>query len=511
MHGVHVVRLVRRVRDERVEERVLLRDVRLDVGVEDRRLVQVVARQVRQQLLDVLDRVVLVGTHVVRVAAARVVRARAAEVLHRDVLAGDGLDHVRPGDEHLRGLVDHHHEVGQRGGVDVPAGRRAHDQRDLRDHAAGVHVALEDLAVQPERDHALLDARAAALVDPDDRAAELHRQVEHLDDLLAVDLAQAAAEDRDVLAEHRDRPAVHRAVAGDHAVAVRALLLLAEVRGAVPGQLVHLDEAALVEQHLDPLAGRLLALGVLLLDHPLRPGVHGLVVAPVQVGELAGRGVDVDLGLGRDRSSVGVGRAGGVVVRHEPQRSARRLGGVDGTAWGDLSRPPLREGALRRAVLTTAPWTALDVVPATGSTNADLAAAVRAGTGRARVGADHGRPAVRTRTARPHLDDAAALGARRLVLRASGRREPGAVVLAAPRGGAGGQRRADPGRRPERPAEVAERRPGGRRASCAACSPRWWSTRPARASWSGSASTSCSAPTSCPCPPRRRWRSRAPP
>ncbi|GAA4347517.1 biotin--[acetyl-CoA-carboxylase] ligase [Angustibacter luteus] len=51
---------------------------------------------------------------------------------------------------------------------------------------------------------------------------------------------------------------------------------------------------------------------------------------------------------------------------------------MDGTAWGDLSRPPLREGALRRAVLT-APWTALDVVPATGSTNADLAAAVRAG------------------------------------------------------------------------------------------------------------------------------------
>jgi BirA family biotin operon repressor/biotin-[acetyl-CoA-carboxylase] ligase len=52
---------------------------------------------------------------------------------------------------------------------------------------------------------------------------------------------------------------------------------------------------------------------------------------------------------------------------------------VDGTAWGDLSRPPLREGALRRAVLPTAPWTALDVVPATGSTNADLAAAVRQG------------------------------------------------------------------------------------------------------------------------------------
>ena len=136
------------------------------------------------------------------VAALGVVRARAAEFLERDVLAGDGLDDVRAGDEHLRGLVDHDDEVGQRGGVDVPAGGRAHDQRDLRDDAGGAHGAVEDLAVQAERDDALLDARAAALVDADDRAAGLHREVEHLDDLLAVDLAERAAEDGDVLAEH---------------------------------------------------------------------------------------------------------------------------------------------------------------------------------------------------------------------------------------------------------------------------------------------------------------------
>src|SRR6516165_3707091 len=60
----------------------------------------------------------------------------------------------------------------------------------------------------------------ATVVDADDRAAGLHRVVHHLDDLLAVDLAEAAAEDGEVLAEHGDRPAVHRAGAGDHAVAV---------------------------------------------------------------------------------------------------------------------------------------------------------------------------------------------------------------------------------------------------------------------------------------------------
>ncbi|MGN6299723.1 MAG: biotin--[acetyl-CoA-carboxylase] ligase [Angustibacter sp.] len=50
------------------------------------------------------------------------------------------------------------------------------------------------------------------------------------------------------------------------------------------------------------------------------------------------------------------------------------------TPWADLSRPPLRAAALRRALLDPAgPWTSLEVVAATGSTNADLAALARAG------------------------------------------------------------------------------------------------------------------------------------
>ena len=167
--------------------------------------------------------------------------------------------------------------------------------RDLRDHAGGVHVAAEDLAVQAERDHALLDAGAGALVDADDRAAGLHGEVHDLGDLLAVDLAQRAAEDREVLGEHAHLAAVDGAVAGDHAVAVRPVLLQAERRGPVPGQLVELDEGALVEEHLDPLAGGLPALGVLLLDGLGGARVHGLVEPAVEVGELAGGRVDVDV------------------------------------------------------------------------------------------------------------------------------------------------------------------------------------------------------------------------
>ncbi len=54
---------------------------------------------------------------------------------------------------------------------------------------------------------------------------------------------------------------------------------------------------------------------------------------------------------------------------------------TDHTSWADLSRPPLRAEPLRRALVGGGgPWTSLDVVAATGSTNADLAARARAGT-----------------------------------------------------------------------------------------------------------------------------------
>lgn len=48
--------------------------------------------------------------------------------------------------------------------------------------------------------------------------------------------------------------------------------------------------------------------------------------------------------------------------------------------WSDLERPPLNAGALRAALLwPDGLWTRLDVVESTGSTNADLLAAARAG------------------------------------------------------------------------------------------------------------------------------------
>jgi BirA family biotin operon repressor/biotin-[acetyl-CoA-carboxylase] ligase len=55
---------------------------------------------------------------------------------------------------------------------------------------------------------------------------------------------------------------------------------------------------------------------------------------------------------------------------------------VDGGAWRDLRRPPLRQTALRRALLPpSGPFARLDVVPRVGSTNEALAEAAAADPG----------------------------------------------------------------------------------------------------------------------------------
>jgi hypothetical protein len=223
----------------------------------------------------------------------------------------------------VRGALDHEREVGDRGGVDRAARARPHDQGDLRDHARRDHVAVEDLAEQPERDHSLLDPRAAAVVDADQRAPGLQRVIHQLDDLLPVHLAQRAAEHGEVLAVHAHRPAVDGAETGHHAIAVGAVGLHPEVVRPVPGQLVELGEGARVEQPVDPLPRGHLALGVLPFHGPCRAGVNGLVPALLQDGDLAGGGVRVR-GAARLVSGIcGYGWFAGNLTAHAPQGSRR--------------------------------------------------------------------------------------------------------------------------------------------------------------------------------------------
>ena len=80
---------------------------------------------------------------------------------------------------------------------------------------------------------------------------------------------QRAAEHGEILAEDVDQPAVDRALAGHHAVARDLLVLHAEIDRAVLDEHVVFLERAGIEQHVDALARRQLALGVLRLDAAL--------------------------------------------------------------------------------------------------------------------------------------------------------------------------------------------------------------------------------------------------
>ena len=107
----------------------------------------------------------------------------AAQLFEGDVLPGHGLDDLGAGDEHLRNLLDHDREVGDRRRIDRAAGTRPRDQRQLRNDAACLDVAPKDFRITAEADDALLNARAARIVEPDHGRADPHRRGERGDDL----------------------------------------------------------------------------------------------------------------------------------------------------------------------------------------------------------------------------------------------------------------------------------------------------------------------------------------
>ena len=190
-------------------------------------------------------------------------RGRSAQLLFRDIFVCHGLDDVGTGDEHVAGFIHHEHEIGKGGRVDGAARAGPHDRGDLRDHAAGQNISQENVGVARERKYALLNARAARIVQADDRRAGLQREVHDLDDLLRVAFRKRSAKDGEILREDVRRAAVNQAPARDKAVTVDDLFLHAKIVAAMANQLVHLLKRAFVQQQVDAFARGKLAFVVL--------------------------------------------------------------------------------------------------------------------------------------------------------------------------------------------------------------------------------------------------------
>ncbi len=157
-----------------------------------------------------------------------------------------GLDHLRPGDEHMAGALHHEDKVGECRRIDRAARARPHDGRDLWNHAARQRVAQEDFGIAGQRRHAFLNARAAGIVQPDHRRAGLQRQVHDLADFERVGFRERSTQHGEILRENIHDPPVDLPVAGDKSVAIHHLLVHSEVGGAMPDQLVHFFERACI-------------------------------------------------------------------------------------------------------------------------------------------------------------------------------------------------------------------------------------------------------------------------
>ena len=159
--SLHVVGLVGIGRDQRVERRA--RRGRPDRALgRTRRLLAVGGRQEVEEAPELQQRLDVVLEGEVGDARSRGVGDGAAQLLLRHRLVRHRLHHIGPGDEHVGAVLHHEDEVGHRRRIDRAAGAGPHDQRDLRHHARGQHVALEHLGIAGERGDAFLDARAAA-------------------------------------------------------------------------------------------------------------------------------------------------------------------------------------------------------------------------------------------------------------------------------------------------------------------------------------------------------------
>ena len=242
---------------------------------------------------------------------------RAAELVEGHVLVRHGLHDVRAGHEHVRRVAHHRDEVGDRGRVHRAAGARPEDRRQLRHDARGEHVAQEDVGVPAERDHALLDPRAARVVESDHRRAVSHRQVHDLADLRRVRFGQRAAEHREVLREHVDEPAIDVTESRYDTVANDALVVRDELRGPRHHERVELRERPLVEQEVDAFARGQLALRVLLPSPGLTATARGPLAQTAQSFARTHAAED------RARSVRGIGRAR-CVVRWMPFDATRR-------------------------------------------------------------------------------------------------------------------------------------------------------------------------------------------
>src|SRR5208282_3910866 len=189
-------------------------------------------------------------------AAGGIVGHGAAELLLRHLFVGHVLDDVGAGDEHVGGVASHENEIGNRRGVDSAARTRSHDGAELGNHATGKSIAQENVRVAREGSYALLNARAAGIVQADEGSAVAQGEVHDLADFLRIRFGERAAKHSKILREDVDQAAINAAKAGDKSIAHGASFRGAKIDAAVAHKFIEFLEGALVQQKVNAFARR---------------------------------------------------------------------------------------------------------------------------------------------------------------------------------------------------------------------------------------------------------------
>jgi hypothetical protein len=172
------------------------------------------------------------------------------------------------------------------GGVDRAPRAGAQDDAQLGNDPGGDRVPEEDVSVASQGEHALLDSRAAGVVQGDARGAVSQSQVLHLRDLGRHHFPERAPQHREVLGVAVRQPAVHLPETAHDSVAEKLLLFHAEIGAVVGHEAADFLERPGIEELLQSFRGRLFPFLVLRFDPLLPSPLGGLPTKLLEVFQL---------------------------------------------------------------------------------------------------------------------------------------------------------------------------------------------------------------------------------
>ncbi len=209
---------------------------------------------------------VLVGSHKVSHPTDRGVGLGPAQPLKVYVLAGNRFDYLRPGDEHVADALGHDDKVGQARGIDRATSTRSQHHADLRNHAAGLRVAPEKLAVAGQAPDPFLDACTHRIVEADKGGPRTNGQVQHLADLLGLYFRKGSPYDGKVLGGDGNVAPVYPSKTNHSTIAGDLFLVQSKGRVTVGNIRIYFLKGSIVEQSGNPFPGGQLSFGMLPAD-----------------------------------------------------------------------------------------------------------------------------------------------------------------------------------------------------------------------------------------------------